>query len=399
MYEERVRNARRATWLRAVIVSAFFINTLVMIFIVGVWPWTPSTVVFTVYFVLALALLAIARRSENAAVAATYAIPFLDIPMVFTLQVLALPYQEPAELQASGVALQSILLLLVLFSVLTLHRWVVTTAATVALALLITFAFVSGSASDWYTFYVLLTVSFALIALYALQRLEALVTSTAYEHARRDRLRRYFSPRVANLLEEGVGEIKDATRIITVLFSDIRGFTAMSQAMAPEEVVAMLNEYYDVMVQAIFETGGTLDKFMGDGIMAYFNAPLDQPDHATRALRCAETMMRALDELNARRRRRGEEPLHMGVGIHTGPATLGSIGSPRRRDYTAVGETVNLAAHLEKLTRDTNGGVLITESTYALAEEAAVVRPIEGLSLQGIDRPVSLYTLESLNQN
>ena len=111
------------------------------------------------------------------------------------------------------------------------------------------------------------------------------------------------------------------------------------------------------MVERIFGSGGTLDKFMGDGIMAYFNAPLDQPDHAERAVRCASSMMDGLAELNGKRVARGEAILRMGIGIHTGPATLGSIGPDVRQEYTAIGETVNLAAHLEQLTRETGGGI------------------------------------------
>ncbi len=149
---------------------------------------------------------------------------------------------------------------------------------------------------------------------------------------------------------------------VTILFSDIRGFTRMSEHMEPHAVVELLNEYFSEMGDIIAETGGTLDKFLGDGIMALYGAPLNQPDHAHRAIKTAIEMQRALVELNRDWQTRGQQPLRIGVGLNTGTVTAGNIGSAKRYDYTAIGDAVNLASRL--CANAAGGQILVSESTY-----------------------------------
>jgi adenylate cyclase len=166
-------------------------------------------------------------------------------------------------------------------------------------------------------------------------------------------LGRFLDRRVVKgLIAEGVKleDIKSETRIVTVLFSDIRGFTALSESRPAEEVVAMLNRYLSLQTETVFRHGGTLDKFIGDAIMAFWNAPTDDPDHAVHAVACALDMAATLALFNAEIAATGIV-LDIGVGLHSGPAVVGFIGSQRKMEYTAIGDTVNLASRIEGETK------------------------------------------------
>ena len=155
--------------------------------------------------------------------------PFFDVPFVFTLQMISLPFQRPEELFATALALEAVVLLLVLVSILSLHAWVVALTASIGLASSLVYASRVGlSAPNWTAWLIVLTVTFTAFALYALARIRALVASAAAEQSRRDRLQRYFSPAVASLLEEQPDGVPDMTRVVTVLFSDLRGFTSLT---------------------------------------------------------------------------------------------------------------------------------------------------------------------------
>jgi adenylate cyclase len=158
-------------------------------------------------------------------------------------------------------------------------------------------------------------------------------------------------------------------REVTILFADIRNFTTLAERADPELLVTQLNEYFEQMIEPICEQQGTLDKFMGDGLMAIFGAPIARADHAHRAVSAAEGMLQRLALLNARRAERGEDPLEIGIGINTGEAIVGNMGSPSRRvEYTAIGDTVNLAARLESATRDLGVTVLVSDETARQAD-------------------------------
>src|SRR5262249_5691049 len=150
------------------------------------------------------------------------------------------------------------------------------------------------------------------------------------------------------------------TREVTILFADLRDFTSLSERLTGTQVVAMVNEFHGRMVSALFSHGGTLDKYLGDGLMAYFGAPVASAD---RAVRCALAMQRALDALNVERTARGESALHMGIGIHTGTVVLGDIGAPQRREYTAIGDAVNVASRIQGLTKMHGVPILLSEET------------------------------------
>jgi adenylate cyclase len=177
----------------------------------------------------------------------------------------------------------------------------------------------------------------------------------------------------------------------TILFSDIRGFTRMSEKMEPQQVVELLNEYFTEMTDLIFENGGTLDKYLGDGIMALFGAPLTKPDDALRAVKTATEMQKALARLNQDWEAQGKRSLRMGVGINTGPVTAGNIGSARRMDYTVIGDAVNLASRL--CANAAGGQILISESTNRCVETKLSARRLEPILVKGKETPVEIYEI------
>ncbi|MEM9693640.1 MAG: adenylate/guanylate cyclase domain-containing protein [Myxococcota bacterium] len=150
----------------------------------------------------------------------------------------------------------------------------------------------------------------------------------------------------------------------TVLFTDIRSFTSLSEKMAPEDVVAFLNAYFAEMVDEVFDCEGVLDKFIGDGICAVFGPPFSGEDQAQRAVQCARGMLTRLEAFNRMRTAAGQSPISIGIGIHTGPLVAGNIGSPRRLEYTHIGDTVNTASRIEAMTKVLDTPLLVSESTY-----------------------------------
>jgi adenylate cyclase len=182
-------------------------------------------------------------------------------------------------------------------------------------------------------------------------------------------------------------------REMTVLFSDIRGFTTVSERGQPEEIVAMLNEYFTRMVEIVFRHQGTIDKFVGDMVMALFGAPLDDPRHAEHAVEAALDMIDALDELNRRWQREGREELDVGIGINTGPMIAGNIGSEKIMSYTVIGDSVNLGARLESLNKEYGTRIIISETTRAGLSGRYLLRPLGEVVVKGKTQQVAIYEL------
>lgn len=177
----------------------------------------------------------------------------------------------------------------------------------------------------------------------------------------------------------------------TILFADIRGFTRMSEKMEPQEVVELLNEYFTEMTDLIFENGGTLDKYLGDGIMALFGAPIAKADDASRAVKTAVEMQQSLARLNADWTGKGRRSLGMGLGINTGAVTAGNIGSSKRMDYTVIGDAVNIASRL--CANAAPGQVLISEFTHRQLGGSVPATRLDPIRVKGKETPIEIYEI------
>jgi adenylate cyclase len=209
----------------------------------------------------------------------------------------------------------------------------------------------------------------------------------------RQALERFLSAAIVEKILASPDEVHlgGENQTATTLFSDIRGFTRMSEHMEPQAVVELLNEFFSEMTDLIFDSGGTLDKYLGDGIMAVYGAPIPKPDDALRAAKTAIKMQRALVHLNREWENRGQQLLLMGVGVNTGAVTAGNIGSAKRMDYTVIGDAVNLASRL--CANAAGGQILISESTYSLLNGGVPAQRLEPILVKGKETPVELYEI------
>ena len=196
---------------------------------------------------------------------------------------------------------------------------------------------------------------------------------------------------VERLLEADEGVLSGVTQEVTIVFSDIRGFTSLSEKLGATEMVEILNAYFADMVDIIFECGGTLDKFIGDAIMAVFGAPFQSQSDADNAVSAAVAMLRRLKHFNAARQAEGFTPIDIGVGIDTGVVIAGTIGSPRRMDYTVIGEHVNLASRIETVNKLYGTHILISEFTKATLKNEPCLREVDLVRVAGVEAPLRLY--------
>jgi adenylate cyclase len=222
--------------------------------------------------------------------------------------------------------------------------------------------------------------------------LEQRVAEQLAELERIGRLKRFFSPQLAELIVSTGEEklLESHRREVTVVFCDLRGFTAFAETTEPEEVMEVLRQYHTALGELIFRYEGTLERFTGDGLMVFFNDPVPCPDPAAQAVRMAVAMRQRVGELTETWRKRGHE-LDLGVGIAQGYATLGKIGFEGRFDYAAIGTVTNLAARL--CGEATGGQILISQRVYAAVEALAVAELVGELSLKGFVKPVPAYNV------
>ena len=387
---ERRSNARRFAEVRLVATVAWACSAILL-------GWSPQQGIILVYLGLATLLWLGVRRFPRYLEASFWGIGLVDLPMLQLAQWKAWVGASDSASYLLGMN-NALLGLVVLSTGFALRLSLTLTLAVVCLGAQIVMLVGMGelSASRVIAATLVLGTSAGVVSLLRRQLLR-LVTVAATEVAARGRMQRYFSPAVADrILEGGEEEVRSEHRVITVLVADIQGFTALAAASEADAVVRWLDDYLGVMVEVIFQNGGTLDKFLGDGVLAWFGAPGDQADHAARAVRCAIAMQAALGPLNERRAQSRLPALHMGVGVHTGRALVGDIGPRQRREYTAIGDAVNVASRVEGLTRSVGVGILVTGSARDAAGDGFAWQRLPAQRVRGKEDAIEVWSVAAL---
>jgi adenylate cyclase len=244
---------------------------------------------------------------------------------------------------------------------------------------------------------ILINVIFPLLALVTVT-FSSIIVSYFLEMRQKEMIKGKFASKVSKAVMEDIIKSSDGDVLagkekeVTIFFSDVRGFTSISEAMpSAHHLIQYLNQYMDPMVEIILETNGTIDKFIGDAIMAYWNAPQDVPDHADKALQATIAQLRGLVPLNEKLAAEGKPPIDIGIGLNTGVATVGEMGSTGRSDYTVIGDPINLGSRLESLCKSYGARIIMSEFTKDKLTGTYMVKELDMVRVKGKKEPVTIY--------
>ncbi len=244
----------------------------------------------------------------------------------------------------------------------------------------------------------LLYITVACVLAAGVWRVRALVRRNAVAERARANLSRYFSPNIVEELANADAPLSAGRRQdVAVLFADVVGFTKLAEGLAPDRVLALLREVHRLLAREVFAHGGTLDKYLGDGVLATFGTPVAGPRDAANALGCARAILAALPEWNGARVRAGQAPIRIGVGVHYGPVVLGDVGGAQQLEYTVIGDTVNVASRIERLTRELACDLIASDALVVAlsAPDRALARDLvkaPSQTLRGRSEPIALWT-------
>lgn len=339
------------------------------------------------YFLVSIAIFLYVRKISALPRTAKYAVISLDYIYlgVYTVMANASGMLDPEMTvgAAGSMAITLIIICSLRFSVAaTVYGSFLGVATTIASAA------ISGASVMMGAVMALLALAIGAVASYLSYR----YLQTIRHVVERNRFERFLPKQVVDTMISGKHEIELGGREmeVTVLFTDIRGFTTLCEKMQPLEVLSLLNDYFAAVTAVVFRHEGTLDKYIGDAVMAVFGAPSSKADDAKKAVRCALDIREVVARLNRERETKNLVSISLGVGLHTGVVVAGTLGSMERMDYTVIGDTVNVAARVEGLTRSVNTDILVTASTATAAGDGFVFEEAGEIKVKGRDELVKV---------